>query len=179
MKFDTASKIWECAGKDRTRPILTYVHLAIEDTDDGRKGWLEATDSYVLARVPVISLDPDDTAGLIPVDVLKAAAKDSNGVLSCNGSFSLADGRSWPRPEDLGTFPEAKHLIPDADTFDPERTSAPFGIDPALLVRALKALGGRKHVRVIVNTPLKPVLIEALGGVPGAQCVLMPTRLGN
>lgn len=178
MKFDPKAKVWEAASKDKLRPVLTAVHLAIEGEGEDRKGFLEATDNYLLVRVPC-EVSPEDVAGLIPVEALKEAAKGYGaGGLTCNGACTLADGRSWPRPE--GQFPETKRLIAgyseNTASFGDEPCA--FGINPALLVKAEKALGA-KGLRVEVRNPLKPITLVGMGGVPGHEAIVMSIRLAS
>lgn len=183
MKFETQYKPWEAASKDSSRPVLTAVHLTI---DGEGNGWLDATDSYMLVRVPC-DVEPGDVAGLIPrealIDAAKSAGRATEAHLTCNGSVTDSTGRTWTRP--AGQFPDVDRIIGEEPTttlgMDGAATDAiAFGIDPLLLAKAAKAMGA-KRIRIAVASPLKPVRVTSLSGYAGRApvAVLMPIRLAS
>lgn len=193
MKFNGSAKVWEAASKDSSRPVLCAVNLCIEGTGKYRKGWLEATDSYALVRVPVDELDAKDIAGMLSPDALKDAVKASSTrlgycELDCSDSkiAKSADGlRSWLRPE--GQFPESKNLIVRNEAGEPmpagehEGGTLAFGVNAALLARVAKAMGGRiGGLRIEVGSPLRPIMVRPLDSpVLGCECIVMPVRLAS
>lgn len=174
MQFDYRSKLWECAGTDKSRPILTHVNLFIVETEDGRSGWLEATDSYIAVRIP-ITLDAEDTPGLLTVEMLKAAAKNEGSIICDDTTCTISTGQTWPRPKLDGKYPDLAELFKRNPIQD--GVSGRFGFSPALFVKAEKALGSR-GLKLSSANDLKPIRVESLSnGVPGAECLVMPIRL--
>lgn len=174
------SKPEAVVSKDQTRPVLTHLYLRIEETEEGRKGTLEATDSYKLVRIPV-EVEDDDTEGFIPVEVYKQARKVSSKTLGAvevkaNGSLDLQDGSSFPRTME-GQFPRTGELM----------NLAPSEFEIGLNARFLYDLAqafGEDTVRIRFTgrdggqpDALRPMTVRPLGG--DADAILMPIRLAG
>lgn len=180
------AKVEKCASKDQTRPVLTALH--VRETDDPAVGMLEATDSYVLVRVPV-TLESGDVAGLVPASALvearKTAGRLADARLSVNGdvAYTTKDGAEVHAPRPEGTFPRANELFPDGEV------AFEIGVNPALLVAAAEAMGSPDGIRLTfvrkrgssIETDadnLRPIKVQPLKGVNGAEAIVMPIRIG-
>jgi hypothetical protein len=201
VRIPAKAKLDKLASKDASRPVLASLYLRIVDGPDGRRGYIEGTDSYKLGRVPV-ELDADDTEGFIPVDVFTAARKLRATNIVANGSLSLTDGHAelaqYPRPE-LGQFPNTDMLLdcPDA-TVDGRRFR--IGVNPTLLLELAQGMGAATVVleftahsdhdvskRVAsagAPSPLRPIQVSVLDTVSKdndtreATGLVMPVRIG-
>jgi len=167
-------------SKDTSRPVLTCLYLRVEENGEG---WLEATDSYKAVRIPVLT-EEGDTDGLIPVEALKEARKQSRTEkrgaveMAVNGSVVTPNGGQYERPE--GTWPKLPELWPDETAkfeigfsarFLWELAQA-FGEDTVRLSFTAGPNGDPQNLRPIHVTPLR-------GDVPGAKGLLMPIRLAG
>jgi DNA polymerase III sliding clamp (beta) subunit (PCNA family) len=166
-----------CASKDQTRPVLTCLHLRINE--DGT-ATLEATDSYQAISIPV-TVEEGDTEGLIPVEAVTEARKQGRGTkevnLEANGKVIAPNGASWVRPE--GTFPKIPELIPA------QLAEFEIGLNPTLLANMAKAFGA-ETVRIQfcagsngMPDNLRPMVVTPRSGdLQGeAKGILMPVRL--
>lgn len=192
MRFKSEKKVQPelVASKDVARPVLTKVHLNVEQSV------VEVTDSYMLARFPV-ELDEGDTSGPIPVDALKASRKapirghstrialngdaecimDSGGIESTYATFSR---------ESAGyTFPNCAQLIPE------NLSDFEIGIDAGKLLKLAKAMGDERVRIRFTNNPatgegnghfgpsnLRPCVVRPIDATgDDATGILMPIRL--
>ena len=105
-----------CTSKNETRPVLAHV-LATKDFPRIKGGALVSTDGMRILAVPMIE-DPEDELGMIPVDLLKVARKQTtarqpNANITMTHESRLAEPVSKttvPRPE--GDFPNAARCVP-------------------------------------------------------------------
>jgi hypothetical protein len=111
IRVPANSKIEKAVSKDQSRPVLTDPALVIDESGNTPAGYLYATDSYKLVMIPV-ELEAGDVAGPVPLEAVKAAIKDCHGFVHSNGSASLPDGRSYPRPAGR---PVPERALADAD----------------------------------------------------------------
>lgn len=182
-------KVDRVASKDQTRPVLTLVHLAeMSPTDmmrgevesapgegsptrkDARRGWLQATNSYTLVRVPVV-LSDDDTPGFIPADAVRSAQKvrtrsSEVEVLSANGTARVvSDGSAveYVRPN-AGQFPNVEQLIPPTIT-DPSATRC-VTFNVKHLVDLAAALGAEDVTFTMLDDGFKAETAAASKGKP-------------
>lgn len=187
MIVPKSAKIEKAASKDKARPVLTQLYVR-----EGANGsaTLEATDSYILVRVPV-TMEDGDKGGFVPPSVLVDARKvagrseDVRVIANSEVGYDSADGVSvrMPRP-DIGTFPNTDMLFPD------EWSTFEVGVSPKLLLAAAEAMGSPDGVRLRFARvrsssdpgacdPLRPVHVQPLrGGCEGAEGIVMPIRIG-
>ena len=164
----THGRVWEAASQKGERPALTGVFF------DAERGTLTASDIYIAVRVPC-EVEDGDESGVIPADALKAAGAESLSVRGGKATLKLKDGeRSWSLLDAVKSI--------DFDTIlagtPPGRTR--IGINPELLLRAWKALGGKRadsmSPEILSPTsPLKPIRLS-VGGADG-DALVMPIRI--
>lgn len=196
MRVPTKAKVEKVASKDQTRPVIcnTYLRVIEPPTDSGEldgRGYLEATDSYKLIRVPV-ELESGDVDGFVPPEVLTAARKVNrhDPRIEANGSLDIPNGPSFPRPE-LGQFPNVDQLLPD------ETSLADFsiGVNARFLFELAQGLGtDTVRLRFVgerlagVDNPsvdparpsnLRPILVDGIGAAEEGIGLLMPIRLAG
>jgi hypothetical protein len=197
MIVPKTAKVEKAASKDKTRPVLTALHLNTNtDTATGKvTATLEATDSYMLVRVPV-TLEDGDVPGLVPASALVEARKSADRLsgdvtLSVNGdvSYRTKDGAEVHAPRPEGQFPRADELFPvELSTFE-------IGVNPHLLAAAAEAMGcetirltfGKKrdynqNMDQHDADPLRPMVVRPLGGrgaVHGSDAIVMPVRIAS
>lgn len=170
MKFERRYQPWLVASKDASRPVLTHVNLTINTIDGERVGFLDATNSYVMVRVPC-ELHADDTAGPILVASLKHAAKTGqtkyeSAELACvSKRCETPDGYAWPRPE-VGAFPDFDKIISGPMAAKP--AAGEFGISGVFLALVQRAMGSTSGVGLKVSGGRKAIVVasrhtEALG----------------
>ncbi len=187
MKIDPRFKIEKAASKDDSRPVLMKVHL------DAEKQRLEATDSYVLAVVPVELGENDDaTSGFIPHAALALARKAKYNpepitVTADQVAVCVDDATTTFERDNEGQFPNVDQLF---DIDPPHHDELKIGIDPWKLVQAAEALGATR-TRGVVHlsfTPsredsrkldaLRPLLVT-VPGEPEAKAIVMPVRING
>ena len=177
MKIDMKYAPELCASDDTTRQQLCQAYL---DATDRNAAKMVTTDGHMMAVIPVESLDHEDVTGNIPLDALveakrasKAAKKD--GVyLSANGAVKLDDGRTFPRGE--MQFPSWRDVVPGMEgSFEQDEIKATVGINPRLLLDAIKAsgCGKREGVTLEIRGPLSPVVVRC----GEAYAVVMPMQV--
>lgn len=177
------------ASKDKTRPVLSKVHLNVE------KSRVEVTDSYILAVFPV-ELDEGDTSGPIPVDALKASRKMAldhgrnkfDSKIKCNSKVEVfvEDSEPFNGPYYTTDRDENDYTFPQCDCLFPENV-APFeiGLNIGLLTRLAKSMGTETiRLRFTADndgnpSPLRPILVDPLTRVDDNQPrgILMPVRV--
>ena len=169
MKIDKTYKLEKCVSTDATRQVLH--HIRIER--DGDKARAIVTDGQCLVSVPV-TMDEEDTDGLLSVESLKAARKekpkDSPAYITVNGSEKTLDGTERRRPE--GTYPNWKGIIPRGQEIEAVTT---ISLDAKLLLAMQEAMGV-DYVKLTFNGDLSPITVN--GGDNGQPFgVLMPFRI--
>jgi hypothetical protein len=107
------------ASKDQTRPILTTLNLRLKrsgakGTGKVTGGFVEATDSYKLVRLPVEFEEGDEPkAGLLPAEMF--AGKRVDDIRLDDGQVVVSQGtetRTIPRPDNVGReFPDVDKLL--------------------------------------------------------------------
>jgi len=131
MHFNKSHDISGIIAKKDTRSILNAAHL---DVANAR---LVATDGHKLVAIPV-TIDDGDTSGPVTAEAIKAAIKaagrNSDAFIFCNVVLAVPNGPSFPRPTDLGQFPDYEQIIPKAGT-------AQIGINAEYLAAIQKAAG--------------------------------------
>jgi hypothetical protein len=179
------------ASKDQSRPVLTYVHLDVENSR------VVVTDSYMLAVFPV-DLDEGDTTGPIPLDALKASRKPPNKYadsrILVNGDARVvqvaADGVAGepyltvPRHTGEYQFPDVDRLIPDDDklaTFE-------IAFNAELLAKLAKGMGTDVvKFRFVADEDGNPSALKPIVVTPGnleihednPHGILMPVRTAS
>ena len=144
-----APEVERVASSDKARPVLSYVHLNVEN------GTLEATDSHKAVVIPV-EIEDGDTSGPIPPEALKAQRKASKygaASLSANGGVSLTtpEGeQTWVRP-DAGVFPNL------AQVTAAEYSRFRICLNPKYLLELAHALGNPEQVVVEFARPIDKV----------------------
>lgn len=175
-----------CASERDGRPVLAAVNLR----DEGEHGrWLEATDSYKLARVPA---DPPsdealaacglregvtDDPGILPAAAFRAAykgaakARDARAILA-NGEVQVRERGAEQRFErpDLGTFPNVPQLMPQNEA------SFRVVLNPRLLAELAAAIDSPEAVEIRFTAgkdgepnELRPLLVIARDGAYGTS----------
>lgn len=139
---------------------------------------LVATDSYVLAVVPV-EIEEGDASGPVPTAALTEARKRTKGKnahsqLTLNGRAEIDGGEvSFKRPE-IDKFIDWKNITKG----DSSKPIAVFGLNPHKLAQVAEAIGCDKDsfLRIEVYGPLKPIHVSHSGGGKG---VVMPVRIAD
>ena len=179
----------KAASTDKTRAILCVGNVMRDDAG----WWLEVTNSYCLARVPLLprdeANDPPARAGTLSPEALRAVeAKGAGGFrILEDGSVQVTDTNGLLRaslpaaPTGGKTFPNLARLMPDFA--GRETITLAVNVDLLLAVRA--AYGGRKGdaVQVEVAVPLadersvtRPLRVDMVASTP-AFGVVMPFRV--
>lgn len=156
------------ADKKEVRVYLRTPHV------DKERSRLVATSGYILAVLPV-ELDPDDTAGPLPLDAIKRARSAKVKDVTVNGAV-IVGGVTFPR-EDVGRFPDVDKVIPAKPDREPDLV-----LDAGLLAKLAKALnspGDRLSgvVRIwLAADRSSPLYVEPYNGPEGAYGAIMPMR---
>lgn len=200
MKLPSKAKLAPLTSRDESRPILHAFYLRVQESDGEQRGYLEATDSYKLARIPV-ELDEGDTEGFVTREAIEAARKMKYDHVFCNGSLGVGNAIEpfvhFPRPE-LGTFPDTDKLLElEPATIDGARFV--FGINPRLLLELAEGMAcetvelefsctktykrGADPTSSPAPSPLRPLMVRPLGRKRGADIagdtvgLIMPVRV--
>ena len=102
---------------------------------------LVATDGQIIACIPVLEVEDQDSGGMLPVEALKAATKgksDDNARLTANCDVKVTNGEStttFKRPVE-GEFPKLEGIIPSSNDCE-----FAFRFSASLIARLSKALG--------------------------------------
>lgn len=190
-------KLEAACSTDQSRPALASVYF------DAERAELQASDSYIAARVPV-EVGLGETTGFLPVEAVKASRKRDAGGMYCNGAAEVMPAYwngdaeapavvSFPRP-DAGQFPKLEQLWP---TGEPAFT---VGINAGFLKRLAEALGAEDTAVSLSFVsrkndageptgepdPLRPIIVRPLrgtdsreapfGGLERAEGLCMPIR---
>ena len=199
MRISLRTKLEKLVSKDQSRPVLTHLYLRIVGEGEGRRGFLEGTDSYKLGRVPV-ELEPGDTEGFIPAEVITAARKAKADGIRANGSLELeAFGKvvaTFPRTFE-GQFPNTDQLLElEPAMIDGGRWT--IGLNPKLLLELAAGMGAetvtleftatktypRDGEPIVEGRPsnLRPIVVRPLATFRGCEenheaiGLLMPIR---
>jgi DNA polymerase III sliding clamp (beta) subunit (PCNA family) len=131
MQFNKSHDISGIIAKKDSRTHLTAAHLDVAGSR------LVATDGHKLVCIPV-TIEDGDTSGPVTAEAIKAAIKAAgrhcDAAIACNGSLAVANGPTFPRPGDLGQFPDFDRIIPKDGT-------AQIGINAEYLAAIQKAAG--------------------------------------
>jgi hypothetical protein len=165
----------KAASKDQTRPRL----LSAAVVEDGGERFLLATNSYILARIPV---DPDTPKVVIAPEALKRIERGDVHEVTDDGAITFKDltGSVTVQPSEPAPFERMPVEFNEGDQ------TVTIGLNPELLWNLAQALGGRHHgVRVTINvadgTTLRAMKVEpfADNGPNGKKPygLLMPIRV--
>lgn len=142
MEYRKECKVYEAAAKEGAR-YLGMVSPRFEPACAPLRNLpaLVATDGKILAMVAVSESEgKPDTAGSVPEEAMKAAAKLARGSIAtihANGALSIPNGPTYSRPESSpNDFPKYQAVVPDAAS-----VTRRVCIDVRLLVRLAKAMG--------------------------------------
>jgi DNA polymerase III sliding clamp (beta) subunit (PCNA family) len=131
MQFNKTHDISGIIAKKDIRAYLTAAHLDVA----GKR--LVATDGHKLVCIPV-TIDEGDTSGPVTAEAIKAAIKATgrtgDAAIACSGSLAVQNGPTFPRPGDLGQFPDFDMIIPKDGT-------AQIGVNAEYLAAIQKAAG--------------------------------------
>ena len=139
MQIERKYQLWAATSTDRDQPVLNCINI-IRLTET--TGVAVATNGFCLASVPV-QLDPEDIAGLISVEALRAAYKTKQACatirLDATTTRALAlEDFDRPRPDPSLQFPDYQRMVPVC----PEQTTPePPTFNPFFLLDLTKALG--------------------------------------
>ena len=200
MRIPAKCKLEKLVSRDTSRPVLCTLYLRIVGEGAERKGYLEGTDSYKLARIPV-ELDEGDTEGFIPLEAIQTARKLKVDTIRANGTVDIPTGTetavSYSRP-DVGQFPNTDALLDvEPARIDGERWR--IGLNPTLLAELAAGMGCETvelEFAAVRPAPgpdggnvdfrpsgLRPVTVRPLGFIRGAGStsdatgLLMPVRV--
>lgn len=181
MKLHKNIRIESIASSDRSRCAIGEPYL---DITDG-KGTLVSTNGNAMAIVPV-ALAPEDVAGYVSADALRAARKQSKRTdeasLALGGSVAtLADGSTMPRAGVATgcTFPSWRQVVPR------ETPAVTVALNAKLLWELAQAMG-TQGVKLCIASPDQPVVVlPAAAGCRGeihcacdeTRGVIMPIRV--
>lgn len=198
MRLPAKCKVEKLVSKDRFRVTISMLYLRIAGEGDERKGYLEGTDSYKLARIPV-EVSEHDTEGYIPVEAVTTARKLRVDELRCNGTVDVLTGEStavgFPRPTP-GSYCNTDSLL---DVVPAQIDGRPFriGLNPKLLAELAEGMGAETvtlEFTAVKGLPdvdgltdfrpsdLRPMTVRPLGLVRGSGGnldsvgLLMPVR---
>ena len=144
MQIERKYQLWAATATDHDQPALNCINI-IRLTET--TGVAVAANGYCLASVPV-QLDPEDVAGLISVEALKAAYKTRQAcaTIRLDATTTRALGVedfNRPRPDPSLKFPDYQTAIPVC----PDRTAPePTTFNPFFLLDLTKALGMNARV---------------------------------
>ena len=175
IKFGKGHKALLVVAGDKKRPILDHVHVA--------NGYAEASDGFILLRIPV-EVD-DDIESLIPSRLLtlglagiKKNERRSINVED-NGLSVEADGVTFSIPLASGEFPHAAKMMVPRRLHDGREVFVIGFSLPVLqtVVNIAKALelrneGYKAGIRFQISGPTAPVRVD-FGEL--AEATLMPT----
>jgi hypothetical protein len=135
-------KLEKLASKDKTRPAMHHFYLRITGEGDARQGFLEGTDSYKLARIPV-TVDTEDTEGFVSRDAIGLARKLKCDRIVCNGSLELRSGDRTEATlvrESYGQFPDTDKLL-ELEPAKIDGCRFVIGLSPQLLHELADSMG--------------------------------------
>lgn len=181
MKFSRSAKIESAVKADQSRYEMRHVYLDVTEPATSEafgSGRMIATNGQMLAIVPVV-IEEHDVAGFVTVEALKAARKAGvryhEATLKANGSLSIPNGASYPRPTDGERAPTDRVLaiVPAEKT--PGSVTMRFNANLlATLASAIGADDGFVEITAIAGAGPMRVMC----GKDGTLGVLMPTTGG-
>ena len=180
MFFNVNLKPELCASDDKAHKARKNL-MTVELVREREEGFLVATDGVSLCRVAVSGAD-GDALGPIQPEALEQArkiarrAKSSIGEIRCGlDMLTFADGSTMPRarrPENT-SFPDYAQVIPappdfrildkalfEASKENPGPYVLKLGLNPELLVQAVKALGVKGVVALEVR--IEPPTVDGM-----------------
>lgn len=171
MKVDLKRyRIEKAASKNERRPVLQNVFY------DAPNGVLVATDSHVMAVVPV-EMAFDDATGAVPVEAVVLARKDqakgelaeivANGTVSVRVRGERAEFERSPGDYFPDWMPFFKRGLKPVTT---------FALNPRMLMNCAEAVGGAGGVSLEFFGPDKPIRVRALYDETGAKGIVMPIK---
>lgn len=176
IKLPKRAKPSKALSKSALRPDLTRAYVA---KVNGHRE-LVASDSYILARVPV----PDDTPlGSVTADALKRIERGEAHEVTVKGAvrFTTPDGT----PVEYHAPEQTKLPFPDVvESWDPSGFQVvTIGLNPALLKNLADAIGAGNAVRLEVlvhdDGKAKAGAMRVSSSTDGAgEGLIMPLRLG-
>ena len=137
MIIEKKYKLQKVAGKEESRLSIFHPHLDLTEKD---APVAVATNGRIMAMVPV-TVNGDDTAGVIPNEALVAYQKDKKSTwgIVLNGSAKVvgSDGstKEWKRPDTK--FPDWRHVMAKGKSED----GVTITFSPALLLELARAMG--------------------------------------
>lgn len=177
MKFPTECKIESATSTDKHRWTMNDPFLDCTP----EQPIMVATDGYIMAVVPVEATKEEQ--GFLTATALKAARKlarkSDTAELTCNGSFTLTDGSTLPRPtehsEGKGPFIQYQNVL--NSVVRPDRPSiVRIGLNAALLMRLAEALGTEELV-LDIETSNTCVLVTPLNATDTRKGLIMPMKV--
>lgn len=188
MKLHKEAKIEAITTSDKQRIALREAFLDI--SPDGAK--LIATNGKAMAVIPV-EVSPDDHAGYVSKDVLKAARKAAGRLtdvqVALNGAAQLPNGITMPRDGEAkdSQFPNWRKVWPNFEG----KPTVTLAIDAHMLAKLAEAMG-TTGVKLTVcpqqegESFVRPVLVSPCGSgdysqrispaCPEAKGIIMPIR---
>jgi hypothetical protein len=146
----------------------------------------------MLAAVPVEGVPADWCGAIVPLEAAKLWQKAGKRNTPAPAlTVDRAAGTCTVVTDDgetsfalvQGTAPKVLELVPAeylADSFDTTPVLGEFGVNPALLVSVMQALGGKLGVRVRALGAYRPLYVEVRNGkdtyLPGFALV-MPIKV--
>jgi len=167
------TKIEVVAAKDKTRPVLSNVHLDVEHKR------LVATNGHSLAVNPV-EVDDQDTSGPISPEAIKLARKSgrkwADRHILANGDLRVPlAGVSLDRPEDEREYPDFDQIVPRVDA---ENTPASIALDAKLLYELSQAICEDGNRVILWINPVKhgPIYVKPATVSSENYGVIMPVN---
>jgi hypothetical protein len=173
MKIHPKCKVELVASDEDTRKVITqpYLDMSVEG-----KPVVVATNGKSMAIIPV-EVGPEDVAGWITEDALKAMRKSKVDEIKCNGDLKVTDGPTFPRPN-LGQYPNWRMVVPAED----RKVGFRISLNARLLYELTQAIGTDCVELVFGEDDLEVILVKPTGSKENpaanieAKGILMPMR---
>lgn len=173
--------VMTAVSKDKTRPILTGVHIEVENN----RVTLIATDSYRM--IVTEDKSPDNEDGEITVDLSSIKFKKNQKVyVESDGektTLTMLAGNMKYEPQTIqGTYPNWKQLIPSDDSYAEPTTY--IGVNPDYVRDMGKAFRAWSNCTVATvwfefEGTLKPMSMNKRDGERSFFGLIMPTRMSD
>jgi len=179
------AEIEKATSGDDMRPVLCEPYLRREGKGKKQRAYLYATDSYILARLPV-EVEDDEPDGFVPTEVLKEARPrrgdplgaqvtltEDKAIVERNGRRLEVD-----RSKADVAFPDCAALIKGAE----KRQEFSVTLNVDYLHDAAKALGARQIRLSFIEgdekrpSTLQPVIVEPVYKHDDRIALVMPIR---